>query len=99
MPQVQVTQDPVAVFVIVALIGGAALLALLFAGPWTARVPTVPEPVPDAQVDVSSDVGAPIADVATLATTDVLPAPIPWSTGSAPPEPPWAARPEDLVGH
>jgi hypothetical protein len=110
MPQVQITQDPVAVFVIVALIGGAALIALLFAGPWTARAPTVPRTEPEASADGSADVGAPPADVGgpppdvltpetTYVAPEVRPAQIPWSTGSATSDSAWAARPEDSQQH
>ena len=42
MPQVQVTQDPLAVVLIVGLIAAAAIVAVLFAGPWSARVPSLP---------------------------------------------------------
>jgi predicted RND superfamily exporter protein len=41
MPDVQVTQDPFAVYAIVGLIAGAAVLALLLASPVIARVPKV----------------------------------------------------------
>ena len=85
MPQVQVTQNPVAVVLIVGLICVAVIVALIFAGPWTTRVPRAPRVPPRPTGD---NPGPP-------APSDTLPEE---PTGSSA-EPAWASTRQTPPGH
>lgn len=80
MPQVQVTQDPVVVGLIVGLIGLAVIVALLLAGPWTTRVPRVP------RLPAGDDLEPPApSDAPPPEPTESSPAPAWASTRHTPP--------------
>ncbi|HEY5520589.1 MAG TPA: hypothetical protein VIK08_08025 [Candidatus Limnocylindrales bacterium] len=90
MPQVQVTQDPLAVVLIVGLIAAAAIVALLVAGPWSARVPSLPSvDAHEPSEPVSSPTVEPVAPITT-------PPPVPTDI---PPEPAWASTRHKPLGH
>jgi len=80
MPQVQVTQNPVAVVLIVGLICLAVIVALLFAGPWTARVPRPPRPTTGDDLEPPTPSDTPPSD-----PTDGSPEPAWASTRQTPP--------------
>jgi len=80
MPQVQVTQDPVVVVLIVGLICLAVIVALLLAGPWTARMPRMP------RTPASNDLEPPApGDTPPSDPTDGSPEPAWASTRQTPP--------------
>jgi hypothetical protein len=62
MPQVQVTQNPVVVVLIVGVICIAVIVALLLAGPWTARVPRPSRPLAEDEREPQAPISAPPAE-------------------------------------
>jgi hypothetical protein len=98
IPEVRVVDDPVVVYGMVILFAAVALLALYFASPWAARMPspahratdeafarpTMPEP----------DRAAPEAVMPPGRMEPARPAAkVPWSTSPPDADPPWHARP------
>jgi len=96
MPQVQVTQDPVAVFAIVGLIGGAAILALLVSSPWLVRMPRLPQATdqPPGRQPMTT-LEQPVASETMSTQAGQRPQGEPWSTTSSPSSPPWSSTERD----
>jgi hypothetical protein len=82
VPSVTVSNDPAVVFLIVGVMGLAALAGVVFA--LTARVPSMTESADDAPDDSTDSAARPTAGPDFPPTS-----PTPWSTGSATPERRW----------
>lgn len=86
MPEVQVTLNPFAVYAIVAVIGGCAVLALITALTSGRRVPKLPAPAePTNENPALFPVSPPPPDPTTETPLPSPPPSIPWST--SPPSP------------